>query len=133
MTFNKINTFVADLANGSHNLATNQLAVALTDTAPTSASTSFAGEIAYTNFVGTHPNYITTTSSTQTAGLYKLLVGVIVMTASGTVPQFRYIGIKNVTTSKVIGWFDAGVEINLTVGQQLDLNFDLTNGLLQIQ
>ena len=58
-TYNKINVFVGDLANAGHNFGSNQLAVALTDTAPTSATTdgaTFPGEISYANFSGANPN-----------------------------------------------------------------------------
>ena len=133
-TYNKINLFVADLANKAHNLGSDQLAVALTDTAPTTgqAGESFAGEISYANISGVNPNYITTTSSTQTSGTYKLILAQLTMTATGNVPPFRYVGIKNTTASKVICWFDYGSEINMISGDQFIVQFDNTNGLLQI-
>ena len=133
-TYNKINVFVGDLANAGHNFGTNQLAVALTDTAPTASTgdgATFPGEISYANFSGSNPNYITTTSATQTSGTLSLVLVNLVMTASGTVPQFRYVGIKNVTTSKVICWFDYGSEINMQNGDTFTVNFS-SNTLLTI-
>lgn len=135
LTYNKINTFVADLANGSHNFTVstgNQYAVYLTDTAPTAASTSPTGEISYANFSGANPNYITITASSQTSGTEKVVVNNLTMTATGAIPQFRYVGIKNVTTSKVVAWFDYGSEVNMVANDALIINFDQTNGLLQI-
>ena len=44
-TYNKINLFVADLANKAHNLGSDQLAVALTDTAPTTGQAGAAGTL----------------------------------------------------------------------------------------
>lgn len=135
VAYNKINTFVADLANGSHNFTVstgNQYAVALTDTAPTASSTSFTGEISYANFSGTNPNYLTVSSSGQTSGTQVVKMSNLTMTASGTVPQFRYVGIKNVTTSKVVAWYDYGSEINMVSSDTFVVSFDATNGLLQI-
>ena len=135
LAYNKINSFVADLANGSQNFTVstgNQYAVALTDTAPTASSTSFTGEISYANFSGVNPNYLTIISSGQTGGVEKVVISNLLMSATGTIPQFRYIGIKNVTTGKVVAWFDYGSELNITVGQVFNIQFDATNGLLQL-
>ena len=137
LAYNKINLFTADLANGSHNFTVstgNQYAVALTNTAPTTgqAGESFAGEISYANFSGSNPNYLTISSSAQTSGTEIVKITNLTMTATGTVPVFRYIGIKNITTSKVVCWFDYTTAINMVVGDVLVVNFDSTNGLLQI-
>ena len=134
-SYNKINTFVADLANGLHNFTVstgNQYAVALTDTAPTASSTSFAGEISYANFSGSNPNYLTVSASSQSSGTEVVKMTNLTLTATGTIPQFRYVGIKNTTTSKVVCWFDYGSEINMINGDTFAVNFDGTNGLLQL-
>ena len=135
VAYNKINVFVSDLASGSHNFTPstgNQYAVALTDTAPTTSSTTFVGEISYANFSGSNPNYLTISSASQTSGTETVKVTNLTLTATGTIPQFRYVGIKNITTSKVVCWFDYGSEINMVLGDSLTINFDATNGLLQI-
>ena len=135
LTFNKINTFVADLANGSHNFTVstgNQYAVYLTDTAPTSSSTTPSGEISYSNFSGSNPNYLTVSSSAQSSGTEVVKITNLTLTATGTIPQFRYIGLKNVTTSKVVGWWDYGSEVNMVNGDTLAVNFDATNGVIQL-
>ena len=132
LNFNKINIFVQNLGLAGHNLSTDQLAVALSDTAPTATVTSFANEISYANVSGSNPNYLTTTSWTNSSGTSKLLLASLTMTATGTVPQFRYIGIKDVTTSKVIAWFDYGSEINMQNGDSITITPDGTNGLIQI-
>jgi len=81
-TFNKFNSFVEAIAEGVHNLGTGQLVVALTNSAPTAANTVLADitEISYTN-VSTRN--ITTSSSAQTSGTYKLILTDLVLTASG--------------------------------------------------
>jgi len=132
-TYNKFNTFVADIANKVHNLGSDQLTVALTDTLPVNTNTVLANitQISYTN-LGSRS--ITTTSSTQSSGTYKLILSDLTIAASGTVAQFRYVVIYNSTASggPLIAWYDIGSETNLTSGTSLVLDFDGTNGLLSI-
>ena len=131
--YNKFNTFVGDLAAKVHNLGSDQLAVALTDTLPVSTNTVIANitQISYTNLSSRN---ITLTSSGQTSGTYTLKLTNLTLTASGTVPQFRYIVIYNSTASggPLISWFDNGSEVNMGSGDTYLVNFDATNGLLQL-
>lgn len=132
-TFNKINAFVADIANKVHNLSSDQLTVALTDSAPVATNTVIANitQISYTNC---STRNITTSSSTQTLGTYKLILNNLTLTASGTVGPFRYIVIYNSTagSGNLICWYDYGSEITLNNTDTLAINFDATNGLLQL-
>lgn len=128
-SFQKFNIFVQDLANKAHNLGSDQLRVALTDTTPTATDTVLQTEISYTNL---STRNITTTSSTQTSGTEKLLVAQLTLTATGAVGPFRYIEIYNNTASKVIGWYDYGSEVTMANGDTFLVGFDQTNGLLQI-
>ena len=137
--FNKFNQFVADVANKVHNLGSDQLVVALTDVAPVATNTVIANitQISYTNLSSRN---ITTNSSTQTSGTYNLILSALTLTASGTVPQFRYVVIYNSTAASgnLIGWFDnhdinpSVPEINMLIGAQLAITFDAVNGLLSI-
>ena len=128
--FNKFNKFIADAMNKVHNLSSDQLTIALTDVAPTASNAVLADitQISYTNVSNRN---ITTSSSTQTSGVYKLILGNITLTASGTVPQFRYIVIYNSTASggPLIGWYDYGSEINMVNADITPITFDATNGL----
>lgn len=128
-SFQKFNVFVADLANKVHNLGSDTLRVALTDTTPTATDTVLQSEISYTNL---STRTITTTSSTQTSGTYKLLLAQLTLTASGAVGPFRYVEIYNNTASKLIGWYDYGSEVTLANGDTFIVGFDVANGLLQI-
>lgn len=133
-TFNKFNFFVQDVANKIHNLGSDQLAVALTDVAPTATNHVLADltQISYTNLSSRN---ITTTSSTQTSGTYNLKLNNLTLTASGTVAQYRYIVIYNSTAASgnLIGWYDNGSEVNLiNSGDIFAINFDATNGLISI-
>lgn len=136
-TFNKFNIFVEHRSNGVHNLGSHQLTVALTNTAPSAANTVLADitEISYTNCSSRN---ITTTSSSQTGGLYKLIIQDLTLTATGgSVGPFRYIVIFNNTPTSpadpVIGWYDYGSSLTLASGESLTVDFDGTNGILTDQ
>lgn len=132
-SYNKFNAFVADIANKVHNLGSDQLTVALSNTLPVATNAVLANitQISYTNLSSRN---ITTTSSTQTSGLYKLILSDLVLTASGTVATFQYVIIYNSTASgsPLIAWFDYGSAVILGNTQTFTLDFDNTNGLLQL-
>lgn len=132
-TFNKFNSFVEALAEKVHNLGSDTLKVALTDTVPTSSMTQLSQitEISYTNLSA---RTVTTTSSAQSSGTYKLVLADLVLTASGTVPQFRYVVLYNdtATNDELIAWWDKGAEVNMVVSDTFTCDFDGTNGVLQI-
>src|SRR5689334_16146554 len=105
--FNAVNSFIAALCNGSHNLSTAQLVLALTNAAnpPVVGNTQLSNltTIAYTNL---STRNIVTISSTQTAGLYKLLLTDHVLTASGAVAPFRYAVVYDDSSASdlLLGW-----------------------------
>lgn len=132
-TFNKFNSFVEALAEKAHNLGSDQLVVALTNTAPSAANTQLSDitEISYTNLSSRN---ITTSSSSQTSGTYKLVLTDLVLTASGSVGPFRYVVIYNDTSAGdlLIGYYDYGSSISLASSETLTIDFDGTNGVLTI-
>ena len=131
----KFNQFVQDIPNGVYNLATDQLAVALTNTAPSAGNTVYSNivsPVGSTNFSGVNPYYITTTSSLQTSGVEKLILQPLTLTASGAVPTFRYVVVYDTVNSKLIAWFDYGQAVNMGVNEQIALDFDTINGFFQL-
>lgn len=138
-TFNKFNSFVEALAEKVHNLGSDQLKVALTSVAPVNTNTQLSNltEIAYTNFTNgtTTGRNITTTSSAQTSGQYKLIVADLVLTATATTPSFQYVVVYNdtATNKELIGWYDYGSGVILNTGETLTLDFDQVNGILTLQ
>lgn len=135
-TFNKFNSFVEALAEKVHNLGSDTLTVALcaTANAPVATNTVLADltQITYTNLSS---RVITTTSSAQTSGTYKLVLQDLVLTASGgTVASFRYVVIYNDTASskQLIGWYDYGSSLTLSDGDTFTIDFDASNGVIQI-
>lgn len=135
VAFNKFNSFVAAAANKVHNLGSDSLKVALSNTAPTAANTKLSDitEITYTNL---STRAITTLSSAQTSGLYSLILQDLVLTASGgTVGPFRYVIIYNdsATNKELIGWYDFGSSFTMNPSDTTTCDFDGVNGLLQLQ
>lgn len=133
-TFNKFQPFVERLAEKVFNLGSDQLAVALCNVAPnaTDGQLSQLTEIAYT-FLSSRN--LTTSSSAQTSGTYKLVIADLVLTATGgTVGPFRYVVIYDdtATNKDLICYFDYGSSISLLNGETLTIDFDAANGLLQV-
>lgn len=132
-TFNKFNSFVEAVAEKVHNLGSDSLVVALTNSAPSASNTVLANitQISYTNLSS---RAITTSSSSQTSGTYKLTPAALTLTASGNVAQFRYAVIYNdtATNDELIGWYDYGSAVDLVNGDTFTIAFDQTNGLLQL-
>lgn len=135
-TFNKFNSFVEALAEKSHNLGSDTLTVALTAAAnaPVASNTVLANltQASYTNC---STRAITTSTSAQTSGTYKLVLTDLVLTASGgTVGPFRYVVIYNdtATNDELIGWYDYGSDITLASGETLTIDFDGSNGVFTL-
>lgn len=133
-TFNKFNSFVEALSEKAHNLGADTLTVALTNSAPVATNTVLANitEVSYTNCSA---RAITTSSSAQTSGTYKLVLADLVLTASGgSVGPFQYAVIYNdtATSDELIGWYDYGSALTLADGETLTIDFDGTNGVLQL-
>ena len=135
-TFNKFNSFVEALAEKVHNLGSDTLTVALcaSANAPVASNTQLSNltQISYTNLSS---RVITTTSSSQSSGTYKLVLQDLVLTASGgSVAAFRYVVIYNdtATNDELIGWYDYGSDLTLANGETLTIDFDGTNGVLQL-
>ena len=142
-TFNKVNDFVA---NAVHNmdLESDQIVVALSNTAPSSESSNPTTDgngilanltqIAYTNLSSRN---VTTSSSTQTGGTYKLVLADITLTSSGgSTGPFRYVYIYDDTVTSpadpLIGYYDYGSSLTLNDGDSLTVDFSAANGVLQL-
>lgn len=133
-SFTKFQPFVEALAEKVHNLGSDQIVVALTNTAPnaTDATLSQIVEVSYTNC---STRNVTTSTSSQTSGTYKLVLTDLVLTASGgTVGPFRYVVLYNDTSTSdnLIGFYDYGSNLTLNSGETLTIDFDGSNGVLTI-
>ena len=142
-TFTKINDFVEHIAEGVHNLSTGTLTIALSNTAPASETSNPTADgngalanvtqIAYTNLSS---RVITTSSSAQTGGTYKLTLTDLVLTASGAVATFQYVYVYNDSAispaDALICVYDYGSAVTMANGETFTVDFDDANGLLQI-
>lgn len=131
-TFNKFNSFVEALAEGTHNLGADTLTIALTNTAPVAGNTVLANitEISYTALSS---RVLTSVTSSQTSGTYTLDAADLVLTASGTVPTFRYVVLYNdtATSDELIGYYDYGSAVDLLNGETFTITFD-ASGILTL-
>lgn len=133
-TYSKFNSFVEALAEKAHNLGSDQLKVALTNSAPL-ATNSVLANLTEIDYTYCSSRDITTTSSSQTSGTYKLVLEDLVLTATGgSVGPFRYVVIYNDTASndELVGFFDYGSSITLQAGETLTLDFDASEGVLTL-
>lgn len=142
--FTKVNAFVADLANGKHDLANDTLKVALVATAPTASGTATYSDLA--GELGTDGTAYpaggleaVVTASTQTSGTYKLVCTDVVFTAAsndlgGAGDAFRYVVLYNFTDAAkpVIGFYDYGSNVTISAGNTFTVDFDASAGVLTV-
>lgn len=136
VAFQKFYSFVEAVAEKVHNLGSDQLVIALTAAAnaPVASNTQLSNltQIAYTNLSSRN---VTTASSAQSSGTYKLTCNDLVLTASGgAVETFRYVVLYNdtATNDELIGWYDYGSNVTLADGETFTINFDDAQGVLTI-
>lgn len=126
--YNKFDSFVEALAKKVHNIAADQLMVALTNVAPVAGNSRLSDltQIAYTNLSA---RVLTVASCAQTAGVLNAIINDLVLTSSGgPTGPFRYIVIYNntATNKELISWFDYGSSITLADNETLTLDFPAT-------
>jgi len=132
----KINDFVEHLAEGTHNLSTAVLTVALSNTLPSSETSDPSADgngilanvtqIAYTNL---STRVITTSTSGQAGGQYDLVLDDLTLTASGgAVAAFQYVYVFNesatVPVDALLCYFDYGSALTLANGESLTIDFE---------
>jgi hypothetical protein len=138
-SFNKFNQFVEDVAHKVHNLNSDTLKILLTNTAPVATNEVKADltEISAGNGYSAGGSQATQSSSGQTSGTYKLVVGDVTFTASGgSIGPFRYAVVYNDTPASpadpLIGWWDYGTNITITDGNSFLVDASAVNGILQL-
>lgn len=131
-SFNKFNSFVEALAEKVHNLGSDTLTVALTNSAPGATNTQLS-DITQISYGNLSSRVLSSVTSSQSSGTYTLDAADLVLTASGTVPTFRYIVLYNDTASndELIGYYDYGSGVDLLNGETFTITFD-ASGILTL-
>ena len=149
--FNYFNITAQDLPRGAWTLSTAcvGLKVMLTNTLPTSSMNTSTDITEISTGSGGYPaggQALLITSSVQTSGSWRLLVGstvanaIVFTSTSGTIGPFQYCvvhGTTTVTSSTIsgstgplMGWYDYGSAITLNATETLTITWDGTSGLL---
>jgi hypothetical protein len=136
-SFTKFNSFVEVAMEGGHNLGSNVLKILLTNTAPVASNTVKADltEITAQNGYSAGGATVTITASSQTSGTYKLVGDDVVFTASGgSFGPWRYAVLYNDThaSKALIAWWDYGSSVTTLTTETATVDFDGTNGILQV-
>ena len=142
-TFNKVNDFVK---NAVHNmdLESDQIAIALSNTAPSSESSDpsadgngILGNVTQVSYTNLSSRNVTTSSSAQSSGTYKLVLADLTLTSSGgSTGPFRYVYIYDDTVTTpadpLVGYYDYGSSLTLNDGDSLTVDFSASNGVIQL-
>lgn len=118
----KFNSLSEALCEAVHNLGSDALKVALSNTAPSASSAQLSDitQITAANGYSSGGFAITVSSSEQAGGTYSLVLNAATLTASGgSIGPFRYVVLYNDTAAsdELIAYFDRGVELTLADGE----------------
>jgi hypothetical protein len=136
-TYVKFYSFVEAVCEKKHDLGADQLMVALTNAsnAPDPATDAILTDLTEIAYTYCSSRIITITSSAQTGGTYKLVLQDLTLSASGgAVGPFQYVIVYNNTAGnkELIAYYSYGSEITLNDGEDLNIDFDDTNGFFQL-
>jgi hypothetical protein len=138
--FVKFHSFITALATGGHNLSSDTLKVALSNTAPVAATDTVWSAGAFppplaANGYSSGGASLTQLDGPSGLGVYTLTLTEPVFTAAGgSIGPFRYAIIYNVTAgNKLIGYYDYGSSITITSGNTFTIDFSAVSGTLTIE
>ncbi len=129
--------FDSDCRNKKHNIKTDTLKIALTNTTPNLSSDSVLSDISE---ISEGNGYVTggytasVSSSSQSSGNYKMVLSDLLFSASGgDISSFKYLVLYNntSTTKPLIGYWDYGSSFSLPNGKNFLLNLDSAQGIYQ--
>ena len=134
--FVKFNKGVEALLEGI-NSGSDAWKVALTNRAPVVASDATladATEISAGNGYTAGGNAASTVSSAQTSGTYKLILSspATWTAVGGSIGPFQYAVLYDSTTNNLVGYWDYGSAITLSVAETFQVVLDGTNGVFQV-
>ena len=107
-------------------------------TTPPSSTTAgcVLANVTQISYTGLSTRDLTTTSSAQSSGTYRLVLDDLTLSSTGTVGPFRYIYLYNTTPTSpadpLIGYFDYGANLTLNTGESLTIDFDQASGAITL-
>jgi hypothetical protein len=136
-TFNKFFCFVQDVGRKVHNLNSDTLKIALTNSSPTTANTVLADifQISTGNGYSSGGTAIGSTTYSQSGGVAALTGNNVTFTATGgSMATFRYAVIYNSTAAggPLISWVDYGSSITLAIGESLVVDLTTNTNILTL-
>lgn len=136
MAATKFQKFVGKLGIAGVNLNTDTLKVALSNSAPNASTGAVIGditEITAANGYTAGGTAVGSNAYSQTSGTGKLTGNDVSFVASGgSIGPFQYAVLYDSTSNVLIGYQDIGSPTTITNGNQFNVHFDATNGILQI-
>lgn len=135
--FQKFDSFVEALGRKVHNLNADTLKVMLTNVAPVAANSQKSNLTDIAAGFGYAAGGTQSLGNTyaQTAGLAKLISGDVVFTAAGgSIGPFQWAVLYNdtATNKELIGFWNYGSPVTLADTESFTVDFDGTNGVLQL-
>lgn len=136
-TYNKFNVFVEDQFEGVHDWDLHVFKIMLTNTAPV-ATNSVKADLTEITAGNGYPAGGTATAITtsRATGTFKAVGTDVVFTATCAVGPFRYAILYNDTPTSpadpLVAWWDYGSAVTLANGETFTVDFDATNGILQV-
>jgi hypothetical protein len=133
---NFFNCFLEDPGLKKHNLDSDSLKIALSNTLPlaTNSILSDIVEISPGHGYTAGGIALTTVNYAQVSGIAKLTADNPIISASGgTIGPFQYLILYNDTssTNALIGWYNYGSAFTIADGSSFSVNFDPTNGIFR--
>jgi hypothetical protein len=133
LNFQRFESFTSAVAKKLHNLDTDQMVVALaTGVDPEDEVLTDITQITYTNLSA---RQLGAMAGTTAGGTFSMKRQNLTMTSTGgTTGPFRYCVVYNDTSvaKNLVGFYDWGSNLTLENGDSLTIQFDATQGLLQV-
>lgn len=137
--YTKFQDFVEQLVKAKHDFGAHTFKVLLSNTAPNAATNTVKADLteitAQNGYSAGGPS--SAMSVSESGGTAKVTATDVTITASGgSIGPFRYVIIYNDTQTSpadaLVAYYDYGSSITLNDGESFTVDFDGTNGFLQI-
>ena len=135
--FNKIEDFVNQLCLGNHDFNADTINVYLSNAAPSASLDLVKADIAEiatgNGYAGPQDTQQTFAEATGTATVTGTKV--VITASGGTIGDFQYVILHNVTDDGLIGWWDRGSALTLQDGESFSIKFnssDTTGTILTV-